>query len=131
MLAPLHRGEYRWREPDGGVGGDELRHMAVVSRVEVVAVGGCYALYGLKKLFSVHFLGCLRSGTAFAGPILLIKMLIFGFRYVDNLAALIRCVKIISRLSLCTELLKTQITDVIPIVDMFITYLLSALRSGF
>ena len=105
--------------------------MAVVSRVEVVAVCGCYALHGLKKLFSVHFLGCLRSGTAFAGPILLIKMLIFGFCYVDNLAAQIRCVKIISRLSLCTELLKTQITDVIPIVEMFITYLLSALRSGF
>ena len=105
--------------------------MAVVSRVEVVAVGSCYALYGLKKLFSVHFLGCLRSGTAFAGPILLIKMLIFGFCYVDNLAAQIRCVKIISRLSLCAELLITQITDVIPIVDMFITYLLSSLRSGF
>ena len=28
--------------------------MAVVSRVEVVAVGSCYALYGLKKLFSVQ-----------------------------------------------------------------------------
>ena len=105
--------------------------MAVVSRVEMVAVGSCYALYGLKKLFSVHFLGCLRSGTAFAGPFVLIKMLIFGFRLVDNLAASVRYGKIISRLSLCGELLKTLVTDVTPIVDMFITYLPTALRCGF
>ena len=77
----------------------------------------------LKKLFSVHFLGCLRSGTAFAGPFVLIKMLIFGFWFVDNLAASVRYGKIISRLSLCSELLKTLVTDVTPIVDMFITYL--------
>ena len=105
--------------------------MPVVSRVEVVAVGSCYALYGLKKLFSVHFLGCLRSGTAFAGPFLLIKMLILDFRLVDNLTASVRYGKIISRLSCFAKLLKTHFTDVTPIVDMFITYLLSALRCGF
>ena len=47
--------------------------MAVVSRVEVVAVGGCYALYGLKKLFSVHFFRVFKVGNRVCGPYLVNK----------------------------------------------------------